>query len=480
MIKQIFKIALLCIAAVGALTSCEKPVTKDQAKYAINFTPSQTGGTVEVTVDGKAIKSGDKFAAGTEVSVKAVADAELTFTVWKYAPFADKTAAEATFTMPEKDVALVATFSPIEKGAINFDAAPVGGGIEVKVDGTAISSGARFPEGTPVTVVATEASGYTFDGWSGVTFQNPADAENREATFYMPASDVTLTATFTLIPNYSITISDELVNGTVEIRVNGGNPITSGAEFPAGVEVQVKATAAQGATITDPSYAFKEWAITGTTVTGNANPVTFTLGAGDVVVNAVFEEIPADFVMIGGARWAKYNVGAPNTFVENEQDYGLYYQWGQKVGWSKSGTPDPEGSTWVTGSNSATSWTSANNPCPSGYAVPTVAQYNALIAACTLSEETVGGINGRKFTATEGGATLFFPYAGYYSSQAPVVGTEPTGATTTGNYWTADPNSTSFGPTNPTADYIPVNSATITKSNQPRPNMYPVRCVLAQ
>lgn len=64
----------------------------------------------------------------------------------------------------------------------------------VKVGGTAISSGARYAEGTEVTLEATAGSGYAFSAWNvtGAT----VSGNTATATFTVGTSDVTISATF--------------------------------------------------------------------------------------------------------------------------------------------------------------------------------------------------------------------------------------------------------------------------------------------
>lgn len=64
----------------------------------------------------------------------------------------------------------------------------------VKVGGTAISSGARYAEGTEVTLEATAGSGYAFSAWNvtGAT----VSGNTATATFTVGNSDVTISATF--------------------------------------------------------------------------------------------------------------------------------------------------------------------------------------------------------------------------------------------------------------------------------------------
>jgi len=105
-------------------------------------------------------------------------------------------------------------------------------------------------------------------------------------------------------------------------------------------------------------------------------------------------------VTINGVTWATRNVGAPGTFVENETDPGLCFQWNSKIGWypdtTKLGQPGnstPEGKVWNNDwkGNGAVNWQSENNPCPKGWRVPTNEEFESLFEIC---HPALGGKNG--------------------------------------------------------------------------------------
>ena len=116
-----------------------------------------------------------------------------------------------------------------------------------------------------------------------------------------------------------------------------------------------------------------------------------------------------DYVDLGlpsGTKWATMNVGA-----SSETEYGNYYQYGKGTaqyaatsGQSDySGTEDPLDSSVDT---AAQVWGGQ-------WHMPTNAQYDELTANTTYEWTTINGINGGKFTATNGNY-VFFPAAGYY------------------------------------------------------------------
>jgi uncharacterized repeat protein (TIGR02543 family) len=483
--KNMLKIAFMCVAMAGYVmaTSCGPEGTETKPEFAVNFTAENTGGKVEVTVGGTTVASGDSFVEGTDVIIKAVPETGYTFEGWSGVTLGDNKALEAAFKMPAQAVTLAALFEEVvipETYALNFNAAQRGGTIEVKVDGQAVESGVLLEADTEVSIKAAPAAGYTFAGWSGVETE---DGTALETTFVMPAGEVTLSAAFNA-NSYKITISPEIENGSVELRVNGGEPITSGGEFPVGSEVFVKATAGDG-------YLFSGWRVSNddngeSVAIGEAATATFTMPAYAITIIADFViDASNTWVKIAGMKWAKYNVGAPGEFVENPYDYGMLYQFGKTVGWYGP-TPIPaDGEFYITaGENGGWgSGASANNstygqgPCPANYTLPTEAQYKALIEACTQSTEPLNGVNG--VTLTAGDASLFFPYAGYEGSgQRPT--TTPTTAGTYGYYWMNDVVSWNGRPGPPPMARMVNVSSSFTMMSLNRAGILSIRCVMVE
>jgi uncharacterized protein (TIGR02145 family) len=129
-----------------------------------------------------------------------------------------------------------------------------------------------------------------------------------------------------------------------------------------------------------------------------------------------------DFVNIGGVNWATRNVGAPNTFVDNYWDVGMFYSWNSKTAWLPTGGV-PDG--WPTGRPTEGTWASANDPCPAGYRMPTHADQRVLWLGNSDSDdfglywdaEKHGMIihDKRRHTA------MFLPAAGYREETGAVI-----------------------------------------------------------
>ena len=115
-------------------------------------------------------------------------------------------------------------------------------------------------------------------------------------------------------------------------------------------------------------------------------------------------------VVINGVTWATRNVGAPNTFANNPEDIGMYYQWNSKIGWTAEGVPSDETSIWNSAwnGNGAATWQTVNNPCPEGWHVPTVENLQSLLNTEWVSQiEPVKGT-----TFGDGDNTIFLPEYG--------------------------------------------------------------------
>jgi len=121
-------------------------------------------------------------------------------------------------------------------------------------------------------------------------------------------------------------------------------------------------------------------------------------------------------VVINGVKWATRNVDAPGTFAAKPENTGMFYQWNRKKGWS---AVEKEAVGWDDdGESSATTWTKNNDPCPTGWRLPTSNEIKSLCDNNKVKSEwtSVNGVNGRSFTDKANGNTLFLPAAGNLTS----------------------------------------------------------------
>ena len=201
-----------------------------------------------------------KHKSGTSVTVTVTIPTGKSFTKWVYEgvtiPMEDVTKQEITFMMPEKDVKLTALFDDI---IYNITV----------TDGTSSAPTAKYQEEVTVTANA-PATGKEFDKWvvSGITLSDE-DLAKSTVTFRMPASNVTMEATYKDVI-YRITVT----NGTATPEM---------ATYQ--TEVTVKANEP------DTDMYFDKWEVTGLDTTGmdlTKTEIKFQMPAGNVTFKATY------------------------------------------------------------------------------------------------------------------------------------------------------------------------------------------------
>ena len=84
---------------------------------------------------------------------------------------------------------------------------------------------------------------------------------------------------------------------------------------------------------------------------------------------------------VNGHIWAKANVGEPDMFASSPDDPGLLYQYGSKVGWNRE-NPEQAPDEMPLGDKSGPAvWAEENDPCPTGWRVPTRGEVESLVGA---------------------------------------------------------------------------------------------------
>ena len=148
----------------------------------------------------------------------------------------------------------------------------------------------------------------------------------------------------------------------------------------------------------------------------------------DLTSGGVYESV--DLGLPSGTLWAKYNVGATS-----ETDYGDLFAWGATEPYRLNGTTpiDNTGNYAASYANKIQHELYPNEDAATvkwgkGWRMPTKAQFEELIANTTDEWTTISGINGRKFTASNGNY-IFFPAAGN------VNGGSLNNRGSNGNYW---------------------------------------------
>ncbi|MDR1756206.1 MAG: Ig-like domain-containing protein [Culturomica sp.] len=178
--------------------------------------------------------------------------------------------------------------------------------------------------------------------------------------------------------------------------------------------------------------------------------------------------ISAAGVLINGVYWAGCNIDAPGTFVATPESAGMFYQWNRKKGWPSTGSVTG----WDYTTPSGDTWAAANDPCPSGWRVPTSDELDALLATDKVTNvwTTLNSVNGRKFTDKISGNSIFLPAAGYRDIKYGSL----SNAGSSGYYYSSSPGGSSL------AWSLSFDSSNAVQTNLGRSPGYSVRCVRAE
>lgn len=133
-------------------------------------------------------------------------------------------------------------------------------------------------------------------------------------------------------------------------------------------------------------------------------------------------------VVIKGVKWATRNVDELRTFAPNPESLGKLYQWNRRKAWNTTGK---EVENWDNSMPTGTEWEKANDPCPSGWRLPTLREFEMLVNSDN-TWTTVNNIKGRRFGS--GDNTIFLPAAGERSGSDKFNG-RLVDSGTLGYYW---------------------------------------------
>ena len=192
--------------------------------------------------DGAVLSGEGDYIAGTTVTLTAQPGAGHYFKSW-HVILGDVAITNNQFTMPEKDVLIIAMFGPLYETQTEVTPAGVG---------TAAASPASAPEGAQVTLTATPDSGYHFKEWRVVS--GDITIENNQ--FTMPAGEVAVTAVFEGETPYRI-ISD----GAAVARVFDGWSICETTQAVHGERVSL--TLSEDSVPQPGQYFTREYAVDG-------------------------------------------------------------------------------------------------------------------------------------------------------------------------------------------------------------------------
>jgi uncharacterized protein (TIGR02145 family) len=112
-------------------------------------------------------------------------------------------------------------------------------------------------------------------------------------------------------------------------------------------------------------------------------------------------------VVINGVKWATRNVDVFQTFAPTPESFGMLYQWNRKKAWN---TIDKVVENWIVSLPTGTEWEKSDDPCPCGWRLPTLHEFELLINSNNTWTK-VNNIWGRRFGS--GDSTIFLPAVGY-------------------------------------------------------------------
>ena len=282
-----------------------------------------------------------------------------------------------------------------------------------------------------------------------------------------------------------------------------GSTFTGGRDL-SGVSISISYTGGNGGSYTGQTIA-STGAVTGLTATLAAG--NFAFGSGSLIYSLTGSPIgsgTATFpITIGGQTcnlttdtggcgayvaagvyklFMCHNLGANNSLDPNvavQGIHGNYYQWGRNTVAADTSTSSGTISGWNTTSAANGSWTdaskTANDPCPTGFRVPTISQWQNVIANNTKS--STGAATTWIATSSNWGSSVHFgPDASHYTLTLPAAGYRHTTAGAlvnrgyNGYYWSSTESGT-------LARYLSFFSGSVNASTTNRRYGLSVRCV---
>jgi uncharacterized repeat protein (TIGR02543 family) len=202
------------------------------------------------------------FEEDTELTITATPATDYEFTGWSGDISSTENPLIVTLT---SDLSIVAEFAEIANEDVTLVVNIVG-------EGTVEPNGGTYTSGTTVDLLATPATGYEFQGWSG-DLSGTSTSES-----ILLDEDKTVTATFTLI--------DEPVEYTLSVSTSGSGSVNpEGGIYEEGTVVSLTATPASG-------YVFESWS---GDASGTSATISITMDSDkDVTANFVVEDPPID------------------------------------------------------------------------------------------------------------------------------------------------------------------------------------------
>lgn len=231
--------------------------------YTMRVTAGNFG---SVILEGRA--ANDKYASGSVLRATAVADKNYQFVSWS-----DGNTSAIRELRADANLDIEARFDPVLYGVTLTN--PTNGSLRVFANGVEVKSGTEFLQGTLLTITATPDAGYMVQSVkvNDALVNNGSYALTRAA--HITADFVEKEAT-----KHLVKVGD-LRNGSVSLIVADSKaPVTPGEAISEGMKVKVIGTA-------DYGYELVTVKVEGANY--NETDSSFTVGTGDVTVNASFQ-----------------------------------------------------------------------------------------------------------------------------------------------------------------------------------------------
>lgn len=233
------------------------------------------------------------YAEGDNVSIRAYSNAGYSFLAWEQDGSVVSTSASFTYTMPDRNVNLVARYkyapsNPSEPdepdipvySVLNLTASPSEGGH------FNVSSGNRYEVGTKVELRAYTNSYYTFRNW---TENGNVISTSSTFQYEIKKGNPTLVANYDFTPNSPSEPSDPVFVRKLYLNCSpsgaGYFNVTSGNEYESGSSVNLRAYSYQ-------DYTFLNWTV-GDSVISESGNFNYTMPDRNVAVTANYRFAPS-------------------------------------------------------------------------------------------------------------------------------------------------------------------------------------------
>jgi uncharacterized repeat protein (TIGR02543 family) len=195
--------------------------------------------TVIISPEGAGTVTGDGiYNMGEEVTLTAIDGEGYVFMNWRIGETPYSSENPLIFNMPAADVTYTAYF--IEVGVETYTLTLLSNPDGI---GAVLTGAGDYEEAANVTITTTSVSGFNFIGWEGEDNDVAllTDPTALSTTFVMPTRDITLTATYELIPpTYTLTLLSE-PEGIGAVLIGANN-------YLEGAEVNISASTVEGYT----------------------------------------------------------------------------------------------------------------------------------------------------------------------------------------------------------------------------------------